>query len=126
MNTTLKFCSDLPILDVEQPYELFGYPSLDSGKITNCEYEVIDNIQVDDIRKEAIQPDLDATGFAFLKHCSRMQLKAADFESAGNDLDNPAVTDYLKETISLVKQKLKTDQVFCFDWRVCSSNLVNG
>ena len=44
-----------------------------------------------------------------------MQLKAADFESTGNNLDNLAVTDYLKETISLVKQKLKTNQVFCFD-----------
>lgn len=42
--TILRYVSDTPLLEAEQPYDLFGYPTLDSRKIPNCEYSVVDNV----------------------------------------------------------------------------------
>lgn len=118
MLTKLKYLSDIPLLEVEQPYELFGYPTLDSGKITNCEYSVVDDVQIQDVRDGILQYGLDTTGFTFLKHTSSCFVSADDFESAGNDPNNERVVKYLEETMSLVKHELCATKVICFDWRV--------
>lgn len=118
MLTRLKYLSDLPLLEVEQPYELFGYPTTDSTKITNCEYSVVDNVPFQDVRKVVVQHVLDMTGFTFLKHASGYFVSPDDFESAGNDPDNEQVVNYLEETLDLVKRELCAMKVICFDWRV--------
>ena len=118
MLTKLKYLSDIPLLEFEQPYELFGHPTLDSGKITNCEYSIVDDVQIQDIRKGKLHCGLDTTGFTFLKHTSSCFMSADDFESAGNDLDNERVVKYLEETMGLVKHELCATKVICFDWRV--------
>lgn len=114
--TSLKFLSDLEIFDKEQPYELFGYPTFDAGKITNCEYEVVNNIYLGDVRKKTGEFTLDTAGFQYIRHPSAAALDAAFFESTGNT-DNEVVAAYLNETMQLIKSQTGAKKVVCFDWR---------
>ena len=112
MLTKLKYSSDIALVKVGQPY---GYPTLDSGKITNCENSAVDNVPIQNVEKGVVQQRLDMTGFAFFsKHASRCFVSPDDIEFAGNDPDNERVVNYFEETI---KREFCTTKVFCFHWR---------
>ena len=51
MLTKLRYLSDIPWLAVEQPFELFDYSNIDSGKITSCGHGVGDIVPIQDARR---------------------------------------------------------------------------
>ena len=109
--TKLKYSSDTALLEIGQPY---GYPTPDSGKITNCENSVVDNVPIQNVEKVVVKHRLDMTGLTFfLKQSSRCFMSPHDIEFAGNDPDNERVINHLEETI---ERELCTIEVFCFHW----------
>ena len=101
------------MLAVEQPFELFDYPNIDSGKITSCGYGVGENVPIQDARRVTVEHGLDVVGFTFLKHASHCFVSPDDSESARIDLDNEQVVNYLEETMDLVKYELRA-MIICW------------
>lgn len=127
MLTKVKYLRDSRLWDIEIPYELFGYPVYDSGRITNCEYVTFDNVPVKDVRDIVSPFDLESAGFTYIKHHSTCPLLAEHFEKVGSDLsNNSVVAAYLEETMSLVERQLSAEKVICFDWRVRLSKLLES
>jgi hypothetical protein len=114
----LRFALDLPVFKKEVPFELFGYPTPTSDRITNVEFTTIDEIKINDVRDLQPEPTIDTMGFQYIKHQSRCPLEPKYFERAGTEIEgNPVVLDYLDETIGVVKSQFQADKVICFDWR---------
>ncbi|KUJ16721.1 uncharacterized protein LY89DRAFT_645599 [Mollisia scopiformis] len=118
MLTKLRFLEDSPRFETEIPYELYGHPKFDSGRITNCTYTEVDNILIEDVRQNPKNFTLENAGFTYITHESICSLASEHFETAGSNLEkSPIVTAYLEETMSLVKEQTSADRVICFDWR---------
>lgn len=115
MLTTVKFLKELPKYEQEQPYELYGFPVREAGRITNCEFEYVHDLKVASARLNMYDFKLEDCGFQYVKHESKISLTAENFEMAGNQ--SKVVLSYLEETIDLVKQQTSASQVICFDWR---------
>lgn len=120
MLTQLRFAEDRDIFRKEVPYEVFGYPTPTSERITNCLFEDIDRVKIEDVRDSPEQRySLDTTGFTYIHHHSQCELDSKYFEKAGSSVENnPTVLAYLDETIQLVKDQINAKKVICFDWRV--------
>jgi hypothetical protein len=116
MQTTVKFLRELPKYEVEQPYELYGYPMRESEKITNCEFEYVRDLKVENARPSMKTFKLRDSGFEFVHHQTKIAFTAENFESAGNQ--SQIVNAYLEETMAMVKKKVGASDVVCFDWRV--------
>ncbi|KAK4176445.1 hydroxylase/desaturase CTB9 [Triangularia setosa] len=118
MLTSLRFLIDLELFKKEVPFEIFGYPYPTSERITNCEYEIINEIEIQDVRVSPAECSLDTTGFTYIHHKSACELRKEHFEKVGSSLeDNPTVVAYLNESMRLVKDRLGAEKVICFDWR---------
>ncbi|KAK4221670.1 hydroxylase/desaturase CTB9 [Podospora fimiseda] len=118
MLTQLRFAQDLEIFQKEVPYEIFGHPTPTSDRITNCKFETIGGVEIQDVRDVAQDYSLNTTGFAFMHHESKCRLNPKDFEKAGNSLENnPAVLAYLEENIELIRDLVGGEKVICCDWR---------
>ena len=117
MTFTLKFLKDLPIYQDVQPYRLHGYPELSEEQQTNCVYEEISGIHVEDLRNCKRMPRFEVEGFEFMNAPSRCNLSAEVFETEDSDM-NKIVQDYVEETMQLVKDRLHSRSVITIDWRV--------
>lgn len=127
MLTKLRFLKDSPIFDREVPYELFGHPQLNSERITNCEFALVEEVLVEDVRDNPHIFDLENAGFTYVKHHSACPLLAQHFESVGTGVDTDSVAiSYLEETIALVKNELSPERAICFDWRVSFTHLIEN
>lgn len=117
MRDVLQFLADLPLYQLEQPYELYGFPDKESQKRTNCKFES-KSVEVIDIRELETneKPKLLHQGFQLLRHVSQCPLQAKHFETVGGD--KSVQMAYLEETIALVQRELNASKVVCFDWRV--------
>ncbi|KAI0182242.1 hypothetical protein EV127DRAFT_493346 [Xylaria flabelliformis] len=109
----LQYLCDLPIYREEQPYELYGFPEIQSKTRTNCDFETKE-VTVTDCR-DAKGITLQGHGFMFLKHESAFSLEAKYLETV--DDDTTILMGYLEETTQLVRKLLKPADVICFDWR---------
>ena len=118
MFTKLRFLSDLPLYDAEQPYEMFCHPTPSSAKVTNCEFTVKDDVCVADVRTSTQDFSLDTVGFQFVKHVSGQLLDPQLFGSVRRPSEQIAVNAYLAEAIRLVETETSAVKVICFDWRV--------
>ena len=116
MLATLKFLSDLPLYDLEKPYELCGFPEVPQSNRTNFQFTNHNNTKLEDVRGQEKQYSIDRHGFAFVSHASSLDLKSQYFE---HQTRNEAVVNkYLQECIELVKREMRANRVVCIDWRV--------
>ena len=119
MLTQIRHLEDAAHFEEEIPYEVFGYPDLDSKRVTNCNFILIDNILVKDVRKRMEPCNLENEGFIFVKHKSQCSLQSDNFEAPDTSRDNDAlITAYLEETMNLLKREIPCEKMICFDWRV--------
>jgi hypothetical protein len=113
MEVTMSFLSELPIYKTEKPFDI--YREVPAGVPTsNCEFEEHNNIKAQNAREVQSSLGLDITGFKLLKAPSKVDISSIDFQ----DRASSSIMEYLRETISLVKDELGADRVLCFDWRV--------
>ncbi|OCL09233.1 hypothetical protein AOQ84DRAFT_404936 [Glonium stellatum] len=116
MLATLKFLSDLPLYDLEKPYELCGFPEVPQSDRSNCQFTDHNNIKLEDVRGQENKYSINDYGFAFVNHTSSLDLKAQYFEHQNRN--DAVVNTYLKECIELVKREIGADRVVCIDWRL--------
>lgn len=116
MAFTMKFLKDLPIYQDVQPYRLHGYPELREEQQTNCVYEEISGIHVEDLRNCKLMPRFEEEGFEFIDAPSHYHLTAEVFETEDSVM-NKIVQDYVHETMQLVKDRLHSRSVITIDWR---------
>lgn len=120
IDVKLNHLADLPLWDVEKPYEL-NINSLNSEiPRTNCKYTQ-HTVRVRDIRALHVQPSFETMGFQFVKHVSKF---LPPFEELGDETNTSAVIPYLEETVGLVKTHLNAEKAFAVDWRVRNCFLV--
>lgn len=119
MLATLKFLADLPRYAEEKPFTLYGFPEHVQPQ-TNCEYELREDVFIEDARGHEQDYTLDGCGFEFHRRPSKCLLQASIFESV---TEREEIWRYLKETISLGEALLGASKVLCFDWRVCDDSL---
>jgi len=121
MKGTLKFLKDLPLYKEEQPYELYGFPESTSSRITNCEFEELSDIDIEDVRGREGDFTIENCGFQFFNAPSSIPLIPENFETPGAHED--VIIAYLKETMGIVEKKLGSPRTICFDWRVSSGRI---
>lgn len=114
MQERLRFLCDLPEYSIEQPFDLYGYPEQSSETQTNCKFED-KPVNVYDIRNN-FEPSIESHGFMRYKHQSRCDLDPKHWETVAASSD--VVTEYLNETVDLVRTLFQPVDVICFDWRV--------
>ncbi|KAJ5113780.1 hypothetical protein N7456_002314 [Penicillium angulare] len=119
MHVSMTFLSDLPIYEVEKPYDLYT-PVPPGQRSSNCEYTEHNNILLHDVEELQNHSDLEVTGFKFLHAPSNATLESQDLEDAAKA--PTAIQPYLSETVDLVKDELNADKVICFDWRLRRRN----
>ncbi|KAK0726507.1 hypothetical protein B0T21DRAFT_413836 [Apiosordaria backusii] len=124
MRATLRFLADLPVYDEEQPYTLYGFPE-DVGPKTNCVYEDVPGIEINDLRHSSTTEQflLPACGFQLHRQPSASRLRADMFEDFRN---RPEVGAYLEETTHLAMQALNAPRALCIDWRFRRSGSTSG
>jgi hypothetical protein len=117
MKATLSFIADLPLYEVEKPYELWLPPEQlpEDIPITNCQWIRQPDIEITDLRKDGIVFALDTTGFKYLQDPLDFELKGEDLLSA---TESENLVRYLNNTINLVKKEFGAEKAICFDWRV--------
>lgn len=96
MQTTVEILGELPKYEQQQPYELYGYPIRESEKMTNCEFEYVRDLQVQDARPSMKNFGLQESGFEFVRHKTQVAFTADNFESAGNQSQD--INAYIEET----------------------------
>lgn len=116
MLATLKFLSDLPLYDLEKPYELCGFPEVPQSNRTNFQFTNHNNIKLEDVRGQEKTCSIGRHGFAFVSHASSLDLKSQYFEHQTRD--EAIVNKYLQECIELVKREMRVNRVVCIDWRL--------
>jgi hypothetical protein len=115
INATLTYLSDLPVYENEKLFEIWADNAPTELPRTNTEFTEHGDVLIEDLRYRPIQPDLDSTGFTFLKHESACLPRAEDMLAAE---PTEMLYQYLEEVIELIKELLQADKVLCFDWRV--------
>jgi hypothetical protein len=114
MQASLKYLADLPLYDEEKPYTLYGFPDEVTPK-TNCEFTIIEDVPVHDVRGHESDFKINEHGFEFRHKPSYCDLRPEVFERPDR---RERVWQYLQETISIAKDTLGASKVLCFDWRV--------
>ncbi|KAI1391554.1 uncharacterized protein F4822DRAFT_427405 [Hypoxylon trugodes] len=116
MHFSLKFLKELPLYEEVQPYKLYGFDDVSEEDQTNCVFEIVQEVQVYDVRGAVVDPSIDREGFEFVISPTNCALSAEVFE--GDDTRTNGVVDsYIRETMDLVKTKLDAESVVAIDWR---------
>jgi len=122
-NTSLKFLKALPLYKTVQPYKLHDCVDMDVDcPETNCEFETIVDIPIQDMRGRVESFSLDQEGFEILRCPSQYAIAAEHFESP-SAADEIALA-YVKETMDIIKQHMNAVEIIAIDWRVSIKAIV--
>ena len=124
MRASLRFLKDQSLYESIQPYKLHGFPEVEATSQTNCIYEDVHDIYIEDIRESLDDFRIDRAGFEFIKQPSNYDLKAEYFEVAGQG--EKIIVSYVKETMGLVRRHMKAKRVIAIDWRVSAKKIMGN
>lgn len=114
---TLNYLKELPIYESVKPYQLNGFTELSKEQQTNCVFEELTDVVVEDVRDARYDCRIEKEGFEFMRAPTRCALNPQVFEREAPDV-NGIIQDYLQETMEVVRERFNACGVVTIDWRV--------